>query len=109
MCIYEGCHMDEIWVDSIATQVGPIVDENDVDNIVSIIEKTYVEFSAEKLSRLRDKHFANVGHSGKAIADYIIRETNELCMSPKERKLDAEVKRLKKELTELKKRTEAHS
>lgn len=69
--LYELSDLDYIWEDDIATQLGPVIQLNDMPDIVSITEKA-LNIKPQQIKEIRDRDIAHFGHSGEVIADWAI-------------------------------------
>lgn len=68
---YEREDLDEIWTDTASTEIGFVIERENIENIASYVERALTEFSNDKISVFRDSTVKNYGECGKHIAEYI--------------------------------------
>jgi hypothetical protein len=68
---FESCDMDEIWIEKAEREIGAVVDENRIADIVQIVRETLANAEKRDFSAFRDANIYNFGSSGMVIAKYL--------------------------------------
>lgn len=77
--LYELSDLDYIWEDDIARQLGPVIQLQDMPNIVAITQQA-LSIKPHEIKEIRDRDLKHFGHSGQIIADWAIDKINTLGM-----------------------------
>jgi hypothetical protein len=99
---YESDYMQKTWADTVSTEIGAVLTHQTVKDIVSVVEKSLDSTSEEMMRTLRKRYVSNFGNSASPIVDYLVRETEELQLTPLERSLKEGLEKLKVEVELLK-------
>ena len=68
---YELDDLDEIWMDSAASQIGKLIKKSDIDALSEIVRELLDGFDPRPLIEFRERTIVNFGQAGKAIAEHL--------------------------------------
>jgi hypothetical protein len=103
LSVFEGDYMPETWADTIAGEIGQVVNADQLQSLDQLVEEAITRYTSEKLVELRDKYVANFGASASVIVPYLEQKASFLSMTLQQQSMQQQLDALKGEMKDLRK------